>query len=154
MARPTKYKPRFVKDAFKYALLYATDEDMARCFEIDVATLNRWKRKYPKFCAAIKEAKEQADAKIADSLYQRAHGYSHPETIYMTVTGPRGTGSHIEKIETIKHYPPDATSMIFWLKNRQPKLYRDKQDVEHSGEIKVTEIKIPPQKNIGAPLDL
>jgi hypothetical protein len=29
-----------------------------------------------------------------------------------------------------EHYPPDATSMIFWLKNRKPEQWRDKQDVD------------------------
>jgi hypothetical protein len=30
----------------------------------------------------------------------------------------------------VKHYPPDPTSMIFWLKNRQPQKWRDKHDLD------------------------
>ena len=30
----------------------------------------------------------------------------------------------------------DNTAIIFWLKNRRPDLWRDKQEVEHSGEVK------------------
>jgi len=38
-------------------------------------------------------------------------------------------------VPTTKHYPPDATSAIFWLKNRQRDKWRDKQDVVHSGGV-------------------
>lgn len=37
--------------------------------------------------------------------------------------------------EVIKEVQPDTTAQIFWLKNRQPDKWRDKQDVEHSGQI-------------------
>ena len=29
-------------------------------------------------------------------------------------------------VPTVKHYPPDPISAIFWLKNRQRKKWRDK----------------------------
>ena len=31
----------------------------------------------------------------------------------------------------------DTTAMIFWLKNRRPTEWRDRHDIDHSGEIKV-----------------
>jgi hypothetical protein len=31
----------------------------------------------------------------------------------------------------------DTTAMIFWLKNRRPDLWRDRQELAHSGELKV-----------------
>ncbi|MDR8011858.1 terminase, partial [Escherichia coli] len=34
-----------------------------------------------------------------------------------------------------KYYPPDTTAAIFWLKNRQKDKWRDKQEVEHTGEV-------------------
>ena len=39
----------------------------------------------------------------------------------------------------------DTTACIFWLKNRQPELWREKQQVEHSGEIKGAPIFIMPR---------
>lgn len=38
----------------------------------------------------------------------------------------------VVRVQTVKHYPPDPTSMIFWLKNRQPQDWRDKTEVELS----------------------
>ena len=32
----------------------------------------------------------------------------------------------------------DTTAQIFWLKNRKPRNWRDKQEIEHSGEVGVT----------------
>ncbi len=37
-------------------------------------------------------------------------------------------------VPTVKHYPPDTTACIFWLKNRQRDRWRDKQDHEHTGK--------------------
>ncbi|QAT40847.1 HNH endonuclease [Clostridium sp. JN-9] len=36
-----------------------------------------------------------------------------------------------------KEVPPDVTAQIFWLKNRKPGQWRDKQDIEHSGNMTV-----------------
>ena len=37
----------------------------------------------------------------------------------------------------VKHIPPDTTAQIFWLKNRRPDRWRDKQQIEHSGTLEV-----------------
>ena len=37
-----------------------------------------------------------------------------------------------------KQVSPDTTAQIFWLKNRRPDKWRDKQDIEHSGSMEVT----------------
>ena len=39
--------------------------------------------------------------------------------------------------EVTKQVSPDTTAQIFWLKNRKPKQWRDKQVVEHGGEVSV-----------------
>ena len=36
-------------------------------------------------------------------------------------------------VDYVEHYPPDTTACIFWLKNRQPALWRDKVQQELSG---------------------
>lgn len=124
--RPTLYKPEYADQAFKYCLLGATDEELAAFFEVDERTINRWKNDYPEFCQALKEGKEKADANVADRLYNRAMGYTHKETV---TTSYQGQITDTKEID--KHYPPDTTAAIFWLKNRQPKKWRDR--VEHTG---------------------
>lgn len=39
--------------------------------------------------------------------------------------------------ERTKEVAPDTTAQIFWLKNRKPVEWRDKQDIEHSGNMTV-----------------
>jgi len=55
-------------------------------------------------------------------------GYEHKETITATFQG-----KITDSMEVTKHYPPDTPAATLWLKNRQPKLWRDKQDIELSG---------------------
>jgi len=126
--RPTKYKPEYADLAFKFCLLKATDEQLAKFFDVPTRTIDNWKKRYPEFLQAIKRGKEEADARVSESLYDRAMGYEHEDVDIRVVQ------NKIVKTKIIKHYPPDPTSMIFWLKNRQPQTWRDKHDLEHSGK--------------------
>ena len=118
--RPTRYKAEYAEQARKLCLLGATDKAIADFFSIAVSTLNKWKKDHPGFMESLKSGKQIADANVADSLYNRALGYSHPE---LKVFNNQG---EIVTHECEKHYPPDPTSAIFWLKNRQPALWRDR----------------------------
>ena len=100
------------------------DEQICKALDISVPTLENWK-KDEKFLEAIKKGKEIADNRVVRSLYDRATGYSHREDDIRVVDG------QIVITETVKHYPPDPTSMIFWLKNRKRAEWRDRQEVEH-----------------------
>lgn len=122
MGRPTKYKQEYAEQARKLCLLGATDAKLADFFEVTESTINEWKLKHSDFSESLKFGKMQADAEVANSLYNRAMGYSHKEEKVFNNQG------EILTHETIKHYPPDATSAIFWLKNRQPDIWRDKHE--------------------------
>lgn len=125
LGRPTDYKPEYDKQALKLCRLGATDKQLADFFETSEQTINAWKKKNPTFLESLKRGKLFADAEVADSLYNRAIGYSHKETKLAQVDG-----QFTDSKEVIKEYPPDATSAIFWLKNRQPELWREKQPEE------------------------
>src|SRR5690606_34642920 len=112
-------------------LLGATDADLAAFFHVSVATLNNWKKNHPDFLDALKRGKDEADARVAESLYRRAIGYEH-EAVKIVADAKTGT-EHI--VPYIERYPPDTTAAICWLKNRQRDKWRDKQDVEHSGRV-------------------
>ncbi len=124
MARPTKYKDEYCRIAYQMALLGATDKDMAKAFDTTEQTINNWK-KHDEFFESLKKGKLHADAEIADRLFQRAQGYEH-EDLYITQYQGK-----IIKETIIKHYPPDSTAAIFWLKNRQPDRWREKQTTVH-----------------------
>ena len=126
MARPTDYRQEYAEQARKLCLLGFTDKQLAVFFGVNESTINRWKDKYPEFCKSIKSGKVIADAQVSESLFKRATG------IEVTEIEVRDDGKKKVKRVTKKHIPPDPTAQIFWLKNRQPELWRDKPIVENS----------------------
>lgn len=82
----------------------------------------------PVLMDAMQEGRERSDDRVVRSLYQRALGCEHDEDRLLA----DGT------IVTIKkRYPPEVMACLMWLKNRRPKEWRDKQEIEHSGEIDI-----------------
>lgn len=134
--RPTRYRREFAEQARKLCLLGATDRDLAAFFGVEERTVNRWKTAHPEFCQSIRAGKDLADAEVADRLYQRAMGYSHGA---VKIFGDPKTGESME-VEYEKHYPPDATAARFWLTNRQPERWRNKQDVEVAPSDALTDL--------------
>lgn len=129
MGRPTKYKAEYAKQAVKICALGATDDELADFFEVSRSTLSLWKVQHKAFSDALKLGKEPADERIERSLYHRASGYSHPEDDIRVVNG------EITITPTIKHYPPDTTACIFWLKNRRPEQWRSNPESEGGEDL-------------------
>lgn len=132
--RPSAYKPEYVDLAYKFCLLGATDKRMAEFFGVSEVTFNAWKSVHPDFLKSLKDGKEIADAQVADALFNRAKGYSHAEDDIKSVALGGNAGSEIVITPTIKHYPPDTNAASLWLRNRQPKLWRDKTEVSHAND--------------------
>lgn len=127
---------KYAEQARKMCVLGATDSQLADFFGVSESTLNLWKQKVPEFSESIKRGKIVADAEVADSLYKRALGYSHKAVKIL-----QHEGSSYEH-EYTEHYPPDSTSAIFWLKNRQPTKWRNDQTV--SEEVNKATLQLPP----------
>ena len=125
--RPTDYKEEYNEQAHKLCLLGATDAELGDFFNVTEQTINNWKEAHPEFFESIKKGKDLADAKVAEKLFHRALGF---ETTEVITAASQGFITDIKEVKKV--YPPDPTSAIFWLKNRQPKKWRDKQDVDHT----------------------
>lgn len=130
VGRKSGFKEEYVQLAENYALLGATDEELADFFNVNVATLNRWKKQFPEFCESLKKGKAVADSNVASKLYNRAIGYDCKATKIVTYEG-----KVTDQVEYVEHYPPDTTAAIFWLKNRQPGKWRDKKEVENQVKL-------------------
>lgn len=128
--RPSKYQPEFAAQAAKLCTLGATDAELADFFAVSVRTLYRWKLESDEFCQALNVGKEHADARVKRSLYMRATGYDYTEQQAFKIKA----GPNVDKVEVVdvdRHAMPDTTAAIFWLKNRDPKNWRDR--MEHTG---------------------
>lgn len=129
--KPTDYKPEYARQAYKLSLLGFTDEDFAELWDVDTATIWRWKKKHIEFCNAVRDGKENADAEVAQSFYHRAKGYRFTEERI-----ERDENEQITKVVTYtKELPPDPGAALNWLKNRQKDRWRDKVEHEHSGKV-------------------
>lgn len=131
--RPTKYKAEFAKQAAKICALGATDSDLADFFEVSRSTINLWKIQYKGFSDALKVGKAPADERVKASLFHRATGYSHPDVDIKVIDGK------VEITEIVKHYPPDTTACIFWLKNRMPDEFRASPEDNGSSQDKLVD---------------
>jgi predicted transcriptional regulator len=128
----SKYHQEFDDWARKFCQLGATDSDLAEFFEVSESTINLWKLKYPSFSESIKTGKMIADAEVVDKLYQKAIGYSHPETHVSCYQG------EIILTELTKHYPPDTPAAKYWLNNRRPDRWRNRVEVKE--EVTLSQI--------------
>lgn len=110
-----------------------TDKDISQNIGISESTLNAWKKQFPEFSESLKKNKEVADRQVENALHKSAVGYYYEEDV-VTNQGD---------VVTVKKYSkPNVTAGIFWVKNRMPDKWRDKQEIEQTNrtiEIKVGE---------------
>ena len=122
MARPTKYKKEYCEQARKLCNKGFTDKELASFFDVEESTINNWKLKHPEFLESLKSAKLYSDEAVVNSLYNKAIGYTLDEE------REEESEQGFKKVKTKKQVAGDTTAMIFWLKNRQPDRWREKQE--------------------------
>lgn len=145
--RPGGYNSEYHDDhAYKFCLMGATDKELAVFFEIEYETLQSWKQRYPTFAQAIRAGREIADSLVAESLYERAKGYSHDEDkVFCNSLGD------VTVVPTTRHYPPDTHAAVHWLNNRQQIHWKNKDHHEIAGEgggpiETITRVIVDPKK--------
>lgn len=99
---------------------------LRRIWGVAYSTFRTWRDKYSALSAVLKKNKDVADRQVENALLKRALGYRYDE---VTVEGG------IETKRVTKEVVPDTTAQIFWLKNRKPDVWRDKQNLEVSGTV-------------------
>jgi hypothetical protein len=114
--RPTKFDPSMIEQAAFLCREGFTDDKLADFFKVDKQTIYNWREAHPAFFDSSKTGKDIHDEQVEKSLRERATGWTSPDG---------------------KFYPPDPASIIFWLKNRRPERWRDKQELEHSGGLNI-----------------
>ena len=130
----------------RFALLGATEPELAACFDVSLSTIQKWKREHEKFRVAVRQGGDIADANVAGKLYCRAVGYDHPDTHISNFQG--------EITETVinKHYPPSEKAGIYWLNNRRRRKLGPWSSASPAieagkGDDKTKTVIVLPQKN-------
>ncbi len=105
-----------------------TDEQIADKCGIGTTTLYRWKDEYREIREALKRGKEVVDIQVENALLRRALGYRYDEiTKEERIDKASGERRLVTTKIVTKEVQPDVTAQIFWLKNRRPDVWRDKQ---------------------------
>lgn len=131
-----------------------TDEQIASNMNIHVSTLYSYQNKYSEISESLKKGKEVVDYEVENALLKRAMGYEYVETTRETKWNPSTEQFElVESKKVTKHVIPDTTAQIYWLKNRKPKQWRDKVDVDNtdvdninSGILNIANLINNPQK--------
>jgi hypothetical protein len=156
IGRISRYEPGMLDIAHSACLAGATDELLAEQLGVSTTTLYEWKHAHPEFADAIKRGKHPANNRVASALYERAKGATWTEEVpikvkeVVYVDGKKiSETERVEIVEVTKRAPPDTTAGIFWMKNRRPDMWRDKQDVQHSGEVAIRQEWTFGEKKVG-----
>ena len=114
-----------------------TEEQIAHNMGIGIRTLTDWKSRFPAILASLKNGKAPVDVQVENALLKSALGFEYEETITEIEELPGGKQK--KQIRKVKKYaPPNSTAQIFWLKNRRPDRWRDKQ--EFTGTVEPVQI--------------
>lgn len=106
-----------------------TEAQIAQKMRISMSSLSDWKNKHPEILEALKKGKEVVDIEVENALLKRALGYDVEER-FTEESDVNGRKTRVN----VRHVPADVTAQIFWLKNRRPEVWREKQVVEVSEE--------------------
>lgn len=150
MARPTKYNEEFHGPwARSLARRGLTVKEIAAEMGIAKSTLAKWMKEHQELSDALNEGRSYADSVVETSLYKLATGTTVKETRKTVVYDENGQPVMKDADVIEKEVPPSASACIFWLKNRRPDMWRDKQE-SHAGEDKpIINITIPQQVKDG-----
>lgn len=120
-----KYSPELARFVNRLAKLGLTHPQMADVLGVAESTFYKWKAERADFRTALQMGMAVADARVTDSMYRAACGYTHEEEVIRVLAD-----GQVVRVPTLKHYPPNPNLIMFWLKNRQPELWKERVEVK------------------------
>lgn len=125
-----------------------TKAQIAENIGIAAATLSVWQGQHPKINEAIKRGKHVVAINVENALYKSAMGFEYEEVTQELVQVPKkdAEGNVIPGLfedlpelgvtkKVKKMQPPNPTSLVWITKNLIPEVYRDRKEVELSGDV-------------------
>lgn len=119
-----------------------TDEQIWTKLGIGKTAFYKYKKEHADLANSLKKGKEVVDREVENSLLDNAMGYEYTEQqaikikeVYYNDQGKRCEKENVKIVEVKKYKPGETTAQIFWLKNRKPEQWRDKQDIDLNGKL-------------------
>lgn len=116
----------------------ATDKIIAEKFNVALTSFYKYKKEHKEFADALSRGKEVIDIKVENALLKRALGFEYEEVTYEY-------GKETKRVK--KQVIPDTTAQIYWLKNRKPQQWRDKQDRDNEDALRLLDKLLEEQKD-------
>jgi len=107
------------------------NEQIAKNLGISKVTLYKYMDEHIELSECLKKGKEVVDIEVENALLKRALGYRYIER----TKEPNEVGDLVVTKEVTKEMAADTTAQIFWLKNRKPREWRDRKELDHSGTV-------------------
>lgn len=123
--RISGYKNEYARQASHFCRLGASNNDLAKFFEVSTDTIHTWTLTYKEFAAAVKVGKDLSDERVVMSLYNKALGFE--KVIEKEIVTKSG---EIVIVKEKIYIPPSDAAISFWLKNRRRLEWRDRQEME------------------------
>lgn len=122
----------------------ADDKIVASNLNVGYSTFLKYKSDHRELRERTIVGKEEADLKVESNLYMNATGYDYTEEVaikckrsYYDDKGKKVEIEHIETATIRKHHPAETMAQMYWLNNRRPANWSQKQKLELSGEAGV-----------------
>lgn len=126
----------------------STNNEIAEMLGISRDLFYNWQKREPSFAEAIKKGKYESNGEILQASFKTATGYYQPVTEPFKVktlkqfeeANGKKFWDEVEEIvdhSYMKYFPPNTSMQIFMLKNRLPLEYKDKHDIDHSGDMSI-----------------
>jgi transposase len=113
-----------------------TDEQIAHNMGVGYSTFRKWKNDYIAILTVLKKGKEVVDREVENAMHKSAKGYFVEEIKEIMEKDDDGKYKKLKVEKTKKWVVPNTAAQIFWLKNRKPNVWRDKQEIDSTHTIK------------------
>jgi len=121
-----------------------TEDVIIRKIGVGHTAFNEYKKKYPELLKALRNGKQEVDYMVENAMLKNALGGKRTEERpvklkkkYIDKNGNAVEEEFVKVVTLEKDVKGDTVAQIFWLKNRSSGKWKDRQDINHSGEMKI-----------------
>lgn len=130
----TLYSPRLATRIKQFAMVGATNDEIASFIGVSISTFEAWTREKPPIKRALSKGRELADVRVAGALHRRATGFRANAQKVMVVAGKP------QVVEYKEYYPPETRAAELWLTNKRPAQWRAKGGGEAAGNVSLLDL--------------
>lgn len=131
-----EYVQPYLKRVEHLCRMGATEQEICQKLGVSVARFGEYKKEFQELRESLKKGRSDADDTVEAALFRRATGYTTEEVKTNTYVDNNNNQRQF-RVSVTKEIPPDTTAAIFWLKNRRPEKWRDRQELGIGGNIPV-----------------